>query len=502
LGTATLSRLGFLVAAAVAASCLQCLVRAPDAFASWPRACSTVERRPTRNGARLPPTRRQASGSAIDWRTPKPTQKEEQWPFWPVLPIAPYDRRRTLRRELVPGQLWGFDQKQGVYYVHVPIRMTVYRMQSRRGLFVYAPVAPTDECVELLRELEAKHGEVAYIVLPTVAVEHKYFVGPFSRAFPKAEVWVCPGQFSVPLPLPLEFLGFPSDRLHMLPSNPQDPSIPEDWRQEGLDYRLLGPIGKDLESGAFAEAVFYLRRLKTLLATDLVLSVPTEVPKIVSEDPRALAFHARDGPLEPVDTSPAALAKGWKRICIFGLLFRTSAIDVQSTPEAVRDALASKAQELGWAGLLPCNYVERWEETFQALAGRGEGGLLVAPILSELILNRYLSSDVWPFVESVAEAWSDMEQVVPAHFAAPVRAGAQEWRDAFRRAFGEPPSPPAGPFGLQLPGFLLGGPRRGPQPKEEDLSFLRGISQDLTNFGVIDPPERLTYLAGVDSEAN
>ena len=89
-----------------------------------------------------------------------------------------------------PGELWTFEQKQGILYIHVPIRMTVYRMQTRPGLFVYAPVAPTEECVRLLRELEEQYGEVAYIVLPTVAVEHKYFVGPFSQAFPKAEVGV------------------------------------------------------------------------------------------------------------------------------------------------------------------------------------------------------------------------------------------------------------------------------------------------------------------------
>ena len=51
--------------------------------------------------------------------------------------------------------------------------MTVYRMRSVEGLFVYAPVAPTEECLELLRELEEQHGAVRHIVLPTVAVEHK-----------------------------------------------------------------------------------------------------------------------------------------------------------------------------------------------------------------------------------------------------------------------------------------------------------------------------------------
>ena len=75
------------------------------------------------------------------------------------------------------GELWNFEQKQGILYIHVPIRMTVYRMTTQKGLFVYAPVAPTAECLRLLRELEEKYGEVRHIVLPTVAVEHKPLSG-------------------------------------------------------------------------------------------------------------------------------------------------------------------------------------------------------------------------------------------------------------------------------------------------------------------------------------
>jgi len=400
----------------------------------------------------------------------------------------------TIRKELVPGELWAFDQKLGIYYVQVPIRMTVYRMRSRRGLFVYAPVAPTEECVALLRELEELHGPVLYVVLPTCAVEHKWFVGPFSRYFPTAQVWVAPGQFSVPLPLALQFLGFPGDRLRTLPKNPQDASVPQDWRTEGIDYRVLGPIGKQLNTGAFAEAVFYLRPLKAMLVCDLVLHIPREIPEIVLEDPRALAFHARDGPLSEVDVSPEAMERGWKRICIFALLFGTTAIEVQSTPEAIRDALRSPALELGWSGLLPCNYAQRWESTFEAIQGGGSNGLLVPPILTELVLNRYLSSDVWSFVEEVATAWSDAELILPAHFDTPVAAGVSEWRDAFRRAFGEP-----GGLGLlQSSGGEL--PARGPQPQEADLEFIRNISDSLTNLGIIDPPERMTYASGAEAD--
>ena len=53
------------------------------------------------------------------------TSQAERWPWWPLLPLYPYGRRRTLVRELIPGQVWSFEQLLGVYYVAVPIRMTV-----------------------------------------------------------------------------------------------------------------------------------------------------------------------------------------------------------------------------------------------------------------------------------------------------------------------------------------------------------------------------------------
>lgn len=50
--------------------------------------------------------------------------------------------------------------------------MTVVALKGG-GLWVYGPIAPTKECVRLLRELEQKYGKVKYIVLGTYAVEHK-----------------------------------------------------------------------------------------------------------------------------------------------------------------------------------------------------------------------------------------------------------------------------------------------------------------------------------------
>lgn len=41
------------------------------------------------------------------------------------------------------------------------------------------------ECIQLLNELDLP---VEVIMLPSFAYEHKVFVGPFSRRFPKAQV--------------------------------------------------------------------------------------------------------------------------------------------------------------------------------------------------------------------------------------------------------------------------------------------------------------------------
>lgn len=89
---------------------------------------------------------------------------------------------------------------------------------------------------QLLKELNAP---VEYIILPTFAYEHKIFVGPFSRKFPRAQVWVAPRQWSWPINLPLEFFGiFRAKALR-----DEDTSTP--WADEIEQKTLSSPeVGK------------------------------------------------------------------------------------------------------------------------------------------------------------------------------------------------------------------------------------------------------------------
>ena len=96
------------------------------------------------------------------------TPSDQVYDNWLALPIQPGRVRRTVCRAAGPG-VWLFEQSQGVLDVLVNIRMTVVKLRGG-GLFVHAPVAPTAECLGLLRGLGAP---VRFVVLPTSAVEHK-----------------------------------------------------------------------------------------------------------------------------------------------------------------------------------------------------------------------------------------------------------------------------------------------------------------------------------------
>ncbi len=348
------------------------------------------------------------------------TLADRSWRFWFTLPIYPYRYRQTIRTEVQPHTIWTFDQVQGIFHVVVPIRMTVVSLEGG-GLLVYAPIAPTVECLQLVHELALVHGDVKYIILPTISgLEHKVFVGPFARAFSQAQVWVTPNQWSFPLNLPLSWLGVPRDRTYVLPPDSRQTPF-----GDAFDYAILDTI--DLGPGQFAEVAFFHRQSRTLLLTDSIVSLPILPPSIVQSEPYSLLFHARDRASDPIVDTPANRLKGWHRICLFALYFQPSVLKVRNWSQTWRESVTAPARvRQNYFGLYPFDWQPQWEQTFTEL--RGEGRLLVAPILQTLILNRAPQSTL-AWVDRVAQ-W-DFEQIVPCHFDAPVAATPTQFRAAF-----------------------------------------------------------------------
>ena len=303
--------------------------------------------------------------------------KPTDYGLWGLLPIGTYKTKKTIMETIVPDKLWTMDQKFGILNVQVPIRMTIVKLASG-GLFVYDPIAATPECVSFVRELEKVHGPVKHIVLGSVAIEHKTFASVFSQKFPEASVWLQKGQYSFPNDLPPSFLGFPSSRTNFIPDNKND--APADWI-ENFDFETLGPvISRD---GAFGETVFFHKDTKTLLCTDTVVEVTDEVPTIFETDTKPLLYHARDTMDQIVEDTEEVRKRGWRRVVLFGLFFMPAAIDIKDGKEALTNRRPDINSD--FAGIYPFDWVGDDIKSFKAL----QGGLLVAPILQKLILNRY-----------------------------------------------------------------------------------------------------------------
>ena len=340
---------------------------------------------------------------------PRACLVDQHWPWWPLLPLYPYGRRPTLVRELVPGQVWSFEQLQGIFYVAVPIRMTVLRL--REGLLLYGPVAPTRELLAQLRQLETTHGPVTTIVLATSSgLEHKLPLPALARAFPRAQVWVSPGQWSFPLRLPLRWLGFPAGRTQ---------TLFEDGLPHGdqLLWDSLGPV--DLGLGCFQDVSCLHKASGSLLVTDALVAIGPEPPELFDADPTPLLFHARDRGDEPLSDGAEQRRKGWQRLVLFASYFQPAFLEVlplgQVWSQAFQPGLRNPRS---YFGLYPFRWQAGWQEAFSALLADGQPKLQLAPVLERLVFPRHRDL-LLAWLRRLARL-QGISQMVGAHYLAPM----------------------------------------------------------------------------------
>ncbi|MBF2056000.1 MAG: DUF4336 domain-containing protein [Cyanobacterium sp. T60_A2020_053] len=388
--------------------------------------------------------------------------REQNWRWWFLLPIYPYQNRPTIQTEVIKDQMWTFEQPHGLLYAVVSIRMTVVKLKGG-GLLVYCPLAPTAQCVTMVRELENKHGKIKYIIHSTSSgLEHKIFVPPFARCFPHAEIYCVPSQWTFPLRLPLSWVGFPTNRTKLLPL---------DWRRapfaDDFEYQILDI---DLTQGSFAEVAMYHPSSQTLLVTDTVIYVPEKPPEIVQLDPFPLLFHARERALDQLPDNEYNRLKGWQRICLFALYFRPSMIETLSIKQLWQDAIkAPDRSRKNYFGLYPFRWQPQWQTSFLAISNR----LLVAPILESLILPQ-APKKVMDWVNAVTK-WN-FKQVIPAHFEAPFTATPAEFKQAFSFLLPSQTTPeklyPSGKRQIYL----------------KDANFIRVLEKNLVRWGIAKHP--------------
>jgi hypothetical protein len=352
---------------------------------------------------------------------PSPADTSSQrWAWWPLLPLYPYGRRPTLMRELVAGRLWCFEQLHGVWYVAVPIRMTVVKVEG--GLMLYAPLPATEEVIGGIRALENAHGPVLSIVLATSSgLEHKLPAAALCRAFPTATFWVSDHQWSFPLNLPSSWLGFPVDRSRILVRD----GLPY---PEQLDWFPLGPINLGL--GVFHELACFDRSTRSLLVTDALVSFSAEPPPVFEVDPTPLLFHARDSGGEPLIDTPLQRTKGWQRILLFANYFRPGAVSIPGLPTLLSDLRRTRERTArNHFGLFPFRWSSDWVSEVYALiqSSPNDCPFIVAPVLEKLVFRRCKDEYV-AWLQSLSRL-VNAERLISAHYDAPIAVTASQFSE-------------------------------------------------------------------------
>lgn len=233
----------------------------------------------------------------------------------------------------------------------------------------------------------------------------RVFLGPFARKFPDCEVYIAPGQYSVPLDLPFQWLGLGAKRVDGVLGECELPFADE---FEGPEILSLS-----LGTGTFCEVAMVHKSTKTLLIVDSVVQCPAEPPEVCRVDPSPLLARAKADGREPDrEPTPAVLREGWAKTALFGLFFQPVSVEYKPSPAAVVDI------DKGFT------WTERWKSSFARISNK----VFVAPILQQVVLNKRPSAAL-EWVDRVAAM--GFNKVVPAHLQAPIQLSPAQFKAKF-----------------------------------------------------------------------
>jgi hypothetical protein len=324
-------------------------------------------------------------------------------------PLVPLLYRET-KVEKICDNVFSFTQQQGIGFglgVSTNVRMTVIKLKDGT-LWVKDPIAPTEECIALMKETFGEDYRVSSVVLGTTMYEHKIFLPSFARAHKNARVFVVPGQFSFPLQLPNPLLGISNATELLDSSNP-----PPEWLNE-IEYELLGTFNLFWSQYRYSEGTFFHKKSKTLLVTDAAVYVdgenpPDIIPKeelrdLGSEDSftikllRGLNFKGGRDVERANDVSDEI--NGWRRMTLFSLFIAPDAKNIINPAKS-----------------------------FNAMKNK----FVVSPIVY-VIVFQFFREEIREWKKKCQRRFIGANRVVASHFPVPKTARAKDFYMAFKFA--------------------------------------------------------------------
>jgi hypothetical protein len=352
-----------------------------------------------------------ASSSGVANAVEEVDTKRSYFQRFPTLfaPLYGDATRVTIKRQ-VGENIWALEQNLELGPLETPLRCVVIRL-SDGTLWVHAPLAPTEEFFQLVESCcEPDGGKVAHVVVPTYALEHKIFVKDALLRWPNAKLWTAPGQFSFPKKNMADdcIWGKSVDGvLHGSDETSTATSAP--WTSE-IQYETLavGTFSIGSSPQTFYETAFFHKSSKTLIVTDSVVQISLVPPPLNHADKLLLVSKRSTSDPQPDDT-PEARQVGWEKTSLLVSYFFPEHEELD--PDA---------------GFGVVTWTDGWHDNFNALAGR----LLVPPVVRTLLYAQS-PNEVQRWVDRVVTRW-EFQQIVPAHFEAPISASRVEFQKAFR----------------------------------------------------------------------